>query len=304
MRKFIPIIVLFFLSFNAYSQDWSEGFETTDTLTLPTGWSVWNEAPFPIDPATNWNVRDTGQPLPGLSNALSKAHTGKRAIGVSWWASIDTLGLDSTNTSDAWLVTPRIHVWAAGSYLSFWWSAGGGSAPYLDSFQIWVSTVDSVPTSFTHYILTIADTGPYGEFSQEFIPFDDYIGQTIWVAFRYYMNGSVDGFFVHLDDFEVTNPIGIKPIGNEIPRQFNLKQNYPNPFNPVTNIEFDIAKTSFVKLEIYNSLGQEVKTLVNEELTAGSYKVDFDASGLTSGAYFYRLVTDSYVKTNKMILVK
>jgi len=304
-KIFLPlVVVLIFASFNITAQNWTEGFETTDTLTLPSGWSKWNRAPFPIDPATHWNVRDTGQPLPGLSTARAKAHTGHRAIGVSWWSSIDTTGNNTSNISDAWLVTKRIHVWAANSYLSFWWSAGGGSLPYLDSFQIWISTVDSTPQSFTHYILTISDRGPYGEFTQEFIPYDDYIGQTIWIAFRYNMDCATDGFFVHLDDFESQNPIGIKPIGNGVPKTFDLKQNYPNPFNPVTNIEFDIAKGSNTKMIIYNEVGQEVITLVDQFLNPGSYKVDFNASKYSSGVYFYRLITDNYVKTNKMILIK
>ncbi|KXK43973.1 MAG: peptidase S8/S53 subtilisin kexin sedolisin, partial [Chlorobi bacterium OLB5] len=83
------------------------------------------------------------------------------------------------------------------------------------------------------------------------------------------------------------------------------KQNYPNPFNPITNIEFSIAKTNDVSLIIYNSIGQQVATLVNQQLSPGTYKYDFNASGLPSGSYYYRLTAgDDYVKTNKMILVK
>jgi hypothetical protein len=104
------------------------------------------------------------------------------------------------------------------------------------------------------------------------------------------MDCTVDGFFVHLDDLVLVNPIGIKPISTEIPKRFDLKQNYPNPFNPATNIEFDIAKNELVKLIVYNSAGQEVETLVNQNLTPGSYRVDFNAKNLASGAYFRLLL--------------
>jgi hypothetical protein len=303
MKKYFLISLFIILIIgSAKAQNWTEGFETTDTLTLPAGWSIYNAANFPIDPATNWNVRDSGKSLPGLASAKSRSHSGIRAIGVSWWAAVDTLGLDTTQTANAWLVTKRIHVWAANSYLSFWWT--GGSTNYLDSFQVWISTVDSLPNHFTHYILTESRRATYGVFQQEFIPFDDFIGQTIWVGFRYNTDTHVDGYFVHLDDFEVSNPIGIQNISSEIPKRFDLKQNYPNPFNPTTNIEFDIAKQGNVKLIIYNEMGQEIATLVNQELKAGSYRYDFNAGKLASGMYFYRLITDQYAKTNKMILVK
>lgn len=84
-----------------------------------------------------------------------------------------------------------------------------------------------------------------------------------------------------------------------------LKQNYPNPFNPATKIQYDIPKVSFVTLKVYNVLGQEVATLVNEKREAGRYDVEFSAKGgLTSGVYFYRLVAGAYVSTKKLIIVR
>nr|HMT11188.1 choice-of-anchor J domain-containing protein [Ignavibacteria bacterium] len=265
--------------------------------------SRYNAAPFPIDPMTNWTVRDTGSSVPGLSTATVKSHSGLKSCGVSWWSSIDTTGASST-TADAWLVTKRIKVWSASSYLSYWIALGGGSLPYLDSVQIWVSTVDSTPSSFTHYIETISDRGPYGEFNQSFVPIGDYVGQTIWVGFRYNTDCTTDGYIGQIDDIEVDNPIGIQPISTEVPKRFELKQNYPNPFNPVTNIEFSIVKGGFVNLVIFNAIGQQVTTLVNQDLKAGSYKYDFNASGLPSGTYYYRLTSGEFTQTNKMILVK
>lgn len=98
--------------------------------------------------------------------------------------------------------------------------------------------------------------------------------------------------------------VGIEPISNEIPDKFSLHQNYPNPFNPTTNIKFDLKEKSNVKLIIYNSLGKEVAVLVNKELNAGSYNFDWNAANFSSGIYFYRMTTDKFVETRKMILVK
>jgi hypothetical protein len=98
--------------------------------------------------------------------------------------------------------------------------------------------------------------------------------------------------------------IGITPISSEVPKSFQLMQNYPNPFNPSTRIEFGIPKQGFVKLTVYNSAGKEVTSLVNELLSAGNYDVPFDASGLSSGVYFYKLSAGNFVETKKMILVK
>jgi hypothetical protein len=89
-----------------------------------------------------------------------------------------------------------------------------------------------------------------------------------------------------------------------IPYEFSLSQNYPNPFNPVTTIKFDIPINSIVRLKLYNILGEEVITLVNEEKSTGSYKIEFDATALPSGIYFYRLQAGSYIETKKMVLLR
>ncbi len=89
-----------------------------------------------------------------------------------------------------------------------------------------------------------------------------------------------------------------------MPTDFILKQNYPNPFNPTTVISYQIPVSGNTTLKIYDVLGNEVATLVNEEKPAGSYEVNFDARGLSSGIYFYKLQTGSFVETKKMILMK
>jgi thiol-disulfide isomerase/thioredoxin len=91
---------------------------------------------------------------------------------------------------------------------------------------------------------------------------------------------------------------------NNIPNEFFLEQNYPNPFNPSTKIKYEIPQTEYVSLIVYNSLGSEVAVLVNEEQFAGSHEINFDATELSSGIYFYELRINNLSKTKKMILLK
>ncbi|MCC6866523.1 MAG: endonuclease [Ignavibacteria bacterium] len=97
---------------------------------------------------------------------------------------------------------------------------------------------------------------------------------------------------------------GITPVSEEIPTSFKLKQNYPNPFNPSTNIEFAIPQSSFIKLSVYDVVGREVSVLVNENLKPGIYKTDWNAENYPSGIYFYRLFTNDFSQTKRMILLK
>jgi len=100
------------------------------------------------------------------------------------------------------------------------------------------------------------------------------------------------------------NPTGIKNLNLDIPNDFWLSQNYPNPFNPLTKISFKLAETGFTSLKVYDVLGKEVATLVEEEKPVGVYEVEFDATKLTSGIYFYQLKSGSFIKTKKMIFIK
>ncbi len=96
----------------------------------------------------------------------------------------------------------------------------------------------------------------------------------------------------------------IEPVSNIIPSEFKLEQNYPNPFNPKTIIKFQITELSDSKLIVYDILGKEVATLLNENLQPGSYEISFEGIALPSGVYFYRLETEKFAETKKMILIK
>ncbi len=91
---------------------------------------------------------------------------------------------------------------------------------------------------------------------------------------------------------------------NTTPVEYGLDQNYPNPFNPGTEISFSLAKSSFVNLEVYNSLGQKVATLLNKNINSGPHKVKFNASNLSSGIYYYKIQAGEFNSAKKMLLLQ
>ena len=120
--------------------------------------------------------------------------------------------------------------------------------------------------------------------------------------------GNYVGYAVGKDGLVVKTTNGgsvfISQINSNVPEKYSLSQNYPNPFNPTTNIRFDLPKSGSVKLVVFDALGREVATLVNEKLAPGTYEVDWNGSSYTSGVYFYKLMTGDFVETKKMLLVK
>ncbi|KXK56201.1 MAG: PKD repeat protein [Chlorobi bacterium OLB5] len=120
-----------------------------------------------------------------------------------------------------------------------------------------------------------------------------------------YVTGTSSGFSgIDYLTVKYSQPIGITPISTEVPEGFSLGQNYPNPFNPITNIKIQMPNSGLVKLTVFDISGKEAAVLVNEELNAGTYNVDFDASQLASGTYFYRMEAIGFTDVKKMILVK
>ncbi|HEY3252013.1 MAG TPA: SBBP repeat-containing protein, partial [Ignavibacteria bacterium] len=129
-----------------------------------------------------------------------------------------------------------------------------------------------------------------------------------------YVTGGSTGSGTGVDyaTLKYSQMVGITPISNEIPETFRLEQNYPNPFNPNTKIKFQIpllrgvseGRGVFVQLIIYDLLGCEIATLVNEQLQPGTYEIEFDGTNYPSGVYYYRLVVGAYLETKKMILIK
>jgi hypothetical protein len=99
-------------------------------------------------------------------------------------------------------------------------------------------------------------------------------------------------------------PLSVGQASRDVPDGFALKQNYPNPFNPSTKIRFSVPGKGYVSLKVFDLLGKEVATLVNEQLVPGDYERAFNAEGLTSGVYFYRLQAGGFVQTKKLLLLR
>jgi hypothetical protein len=135
-----------------------------------------------------------------------------------------------------------------------------------------------------------------------FSSYSDFWGMSTESLIGCYINGILYG------DTTLTE---VGKISSEFSSSYSLEQNYPNPFNPSTNIKYQISHHSgsstnnkFVILKVFDVMGREVETLVNEKQSPGTYEVTFDGSNLSSGIYFYRLMTDGFSETKKMILLK
>ncbi len=155
-----------------------------------------------------------------------------------------------------------------------------------------------------------ADTRLTNNAADSYYPSVAVSGSAVHIVWRDNRDGNVE---IYYKRDPTGNPIGITNIGSEIPKEFSLSQNYPNPFNPSTKIRFAISGTLVAQtfLSVYDILGREVATLVNEQLQAGKYEVEFDAANYPSGVYFYRiaihsdkLITVDYSETKRMTLIK
>ncbi len=142
------------------------------------------------------------------------------------------------------------------------------------------------------------------------VRFGDYIGVDYYndLIIPVWTDERAGGFDMECYSGIVSTPVSINNLLSEIPENFKLFQNYPNPFNPNTVIRYSIGSqeggSGFVSLKVYNSLGTEVKTLVDRKQNTGNYEVNFSGNDLSSGIYFYKLQTDGFVQTKSMILLK
>ncbi|MCB0725759.1 MAG: VCBS repeat-containing protein [Ignavibacteriae bacterium] len=117
-----------------------------------------------------------------------------------------------------------------------------------------------------------------------------------------YGNTEVNKFYEAVEGQSLS--VGVSQLGTEIPQKYSLYQNYPNPFNPVTKINYDVARSGYVELKVFDIAGREIASLVNGNYSPGMYSVDFDATAFSSGVYFYTLRSESFTESRKMMLVK
>jgi len=241
--------------------------------------------------------------------------------GSSWSVSED---MSSSNTSTGSVIVVTINdleisstrdtIFAAGTDAGF-----NHPAVYfkpLNTTNKWTPfTVTGLPTGNKEAkAITLGHDTIYCAVNEEIFYYDLKGGSSWQLGYSYPVGTKIN--FLYFDDLLVgtsyglfghsrLNATGVKDYNITKPTYFNLQQNYPNPFNPSTTIRFSLVKTSFVRLEIFNELGQLVKTTVNEILKPGSYETTLNFSNFASGVYFYRLNTGGKIsKLKKMILLK
>jgi hypothetical protein len=265
--------------------------------TEPTGYYLWT---------TNDTLCVTFNPYPG--GKLDSIRVALRRAG--------------SITGGVWEYTGSPIVTPLGKELAFPITASIGTTtkvPYPVPYQNW-TTVDlrsyniSTDKAFAVGFIIGSDPSTPGVMATDYkstssyhsytyLQTSDQVSKPGW----YYIstNDAGDTIAIYLIRAYASIVTGINKENAEIaPAAYSLSQNFPNPFNPSTNIRFDLARDGFVSLKVYDILGNEIKTLVNGFKSKGKYNIVFNATGLPSGVYFYKLKTDGYTSVKKLMLLK
>lgn len=285
-----------------------------------TGWAVWET--YPNNVYKTINGGNTWQVVSSVNYGIRKilfvnSSTGYMNAGISYktvngglnWTNITfggDIGLQFFNLTTGYAIT-----------------SGGYFVKTTNSGNNWTTNqiIDGNYTLYNAYFYDLNSgwmTGYWNDSSRGFV-FKTFNGGTNWFEQNVGTNERIravnfvdanTGWIVGFNGiiYKTTNgggdPIGIIKINNEIPDKFSLSQNYPNPFNPETRISFDIPKNTFVRLTIYNIEGKEIELLLNQYIKAGKYLINWNSTIYSSGVYFYKLDTDRYTKTKKMVILK
>jgi hypothetical protein len=169
----------------------------------------------------------------------------------------------------------------------------------------WINYVKGYASVGT-YIIAGMSTGMFWS-SNNGATWNDPIAGYIFGAYVHSMGQNSEYVFAGLGSVyrrPASQFTGLNTLSTNVPDEFSLSQNYPNPFNPGTNIKFGIPKSANIILSVYNQLGESVAVLVNQKLEAGEYEYYFDASNLSSGVYYYKLIAGDQTSVKKMILIK
>ena len=281
-----------------------EGIETSkDTIRVNVGKPNILFSDNAENGTSRWTKSGTGtladttfiDPYDGNKNFADSRYGNAKNSSNSYFSLIDTLNLTGT-------VNPRIEFamkWAMEptfDYIRIQASTNFGSA--------WIN----LPGRYTK---TVSGQPSYTEvkhWKNEQINLTPYIGQRLKIRFNFVTDAGVPGDGYYFDNFKVVNYIdtitSVNFVSSSVPDEYRLEQNYPNPFNPSTQLEFGISDLGFVSLRVYDALGKEVAVLVNENLSPGSYKTEFNGANYPSGIYYYKLETGSFNEVRKMILLK
>lgn len=223
----------------------------------------------------------------------------------------DVMLVKSTNQGDTWSVPMKVNYDFTGKEQFFTWMTIDQTTGYL--YVLFYDRRNYPDTRTDVYMARSTNGGAsFIDFrisDNPFIPnasvfFGDYINITAHRGVVRPIWTRLDGGNLSIWTAIIDYPVAIEVPGKNIPSTFNLMQNYPNPFNATTNIKYEIPKNSHVELKIYDMLGREAATLVNEDLNAGTYEIGFNGTNYSSGVYYYQLTAGNYNSTKKMILVK
>lgn len=281
------------------------------TTTPPAPSDVkWEEIFGGTSPPAGWRVVDNDGSGSALSFeqliAFTSGDTVRPQAGTSFWFS-SWQNANGSGLIDEWLIGPRVPMIEDGDSLFFW--AGAIGDLYDDSLRVFVSTTDSALGSFVNQIGYFRVDGPPGSWHRYGFDLSAFAGEEIFVAVNYFIvDGGGSGSNsdnVWIDHFLITTQgaVSVAEEGN-LPSAFILQQNYPNPFNPATTIGYELSAAADVHLRIFDLLGREVAELVREQQQPGVYAARWDASGMASGLYFYRLTAGGVSQTRSMLLVR
>ncbi len=253
---------------------------------------------------SNWTKSGTGKQW---DTTYISSWTGNKCFADSRW------GNSSNSTNNQFILNPAINLSGKNNpKLEF--AIKFATEPDYDYARIQISTNGgSTWTSLSgRYTRTFSGQPTYiglMYWRYEQINLSSYIGQSnLKFRFTYYTDSGIPGDGVYIDDFRIVDyidtPLNITKLATEIPKTYQLFQNYPNPFNPTTIIKFSIPKNSDVKISLFDLTGREIKKIIDEHLSSGTYLLNLNASEYPTGVYFYRMQSGSYTETRKMILLK
>jgi hypothetical protein len=205
------------------------------------------------------------------------------------WSTLGTGSSNGVNYEVRALAVSGNEVYVGGAFTQ----AGGVSANNVARFNTQTNTWSTLGTGSQNGVSVGGVSGGVYALAVS--------GNEVYVGGRFTEAGGVSAICVARWNSGTSRVEQLSPTA---PKTFLLEQNYPNPFNPSTTIRYQLPVASEVKLEVYDVLGKKIATLVNERQSAGSYQVVWNASGLSSGTYFYRLQAGTFTQTKKMILVK
>ncbi len=271
-------------------------------------WSIWRTADY----GTTWDSS-------GVFLTQAGTEAGHRnslyASGTSYWFGTNNNRIYYTpNSGVTWTAqpTPDLYSYAIWFNSSVGLAGGIGGMKTTNGGTNWVastfpgsSSINSIAGTGSTFWISRNNSAIYKTTNAGENWTTDYTAPQIVLDIAIARNGNrlwaigLNGFISRSE-----GTVSINNISSNIPDKYSLSQNYPNPFNPTTKIKFDIVKSDFATLKVFNSTGQEVSRLVEQNLQPGTYEVSFDGGSLTSGIYFYTIHTGDFMKTKKMVLVK